>query len=208
MKKFSDNNNMRNLVSITSVILLSVFFVINAAAQSDIVIENTDAVDNEAAAQTDFEPLPSGYSGIELGMPVETVKNMLFDSPNFSYRGEPDVSMSPVKKQTVIDCDGVLYIDRGHFQFHDDGLYLITMVMDPEYIDHFSIYTKLRGKYGEPVSLDPERTVWDDGKIRISLERPLSLKYIDLEVFRRLQEESSSDKSMEALLRQDFLDSF
>ena len=170
----------------------------------------SDILSGEAAAATEaeFEPLPEGYGKIELGMEIESVKQQLFDDPNFNYRGEPDVSMNPSDNQQVIDCDGLVYVDRGYFQFHEDRLYLITMVLDREYIDHYSIYTALSKKYGEPDYLDPSKTVWEDGRIRLSLERPLSLKYIDLEVFKKIQDESYAESSIESMLRQDFIDSF
>ncbi len=152
--------------------------------------------------------LPDGYAGIRLGMDIEAVKEALGKDPNFSYRGEPDVSMRPLNNQQVIDCDGVYFVDRGYFQFDEDKLYLITMVLDREFMDHYSIYSALTEKYGEPDFLDPSKTFWEDDRVRISLERPLSIKYIDLEVFRKLQNKSSAEDTMESKLRQDFIDSF
>lgn len=209
--KYSDNYNMRISTSCIFIFIFTLFAVSSIAAQSDLLIDREPPeapADAQTVSEDEFKPLPDGYDGIQLGMAIETVKEMLMSSSGFSYRGEPDVSMSPVRKQTVIDCDGVLYIDRGYFQFEDDRLYIITMVMDPEFIDHYSIYTAFREKYGEPEYLDPQKTVWEDGSVRISLERPLSLKYIDIEVFDNLQQKSSAEKSIETELRQDFLDSF
>ena len=191
--------------------IISIFILILSGvglfAQSDIVVEEPSAGAADAG-QIVIEPLPDGYGSIQLGMSIETVEEHLFADPNFSYRGSPDVTMLPQKNRQVIDCDGVMYVERGYFQFNEGRLYLITLVLNEKYVDHYSIYAALKKKYGEPVFLDPSKTVWQDEKAEMSLERPLSIKYIDREVFQRLQAESTAEKSMEALLRQDFIDSF
>lgn len=173
-------------------------------AQSDIIIQD-EFPDN---TETGLAPLPGGYGEIKLGMDIADVEDKLFENPNFAYRGAPDVTMLPQDDRQVIDCEGLIYVDHGYFQFNDDKLYLITMVLDTEYIDHYSIYSTFIEKYGEPLFLDPSKTVWEDERVRVSLERPLSIKYIDKVVFEDLQKESSAGESMEAILRQDFLDSF
>ena len=163
----------------------------------------------EAATAADqFEPLPQGYGAIELGMELETVKERLFADPNFAYRGEPDVTMLPQGEQELIDCEGALFVDRAFFQFEDGRLYLIIMMMDPEYIDHYSIYTALSSKYGLPSSLNPSKSVWEDERVIVSLERPLSLKYMDRKVFESLQSESASERTFESEMREDFINSF
>lgn len=188
-------------------IFILIFFSVSLFAQSDIIIDEASS-EADNTGQNAPEPLPGGYGTIELGMSIDVVEEQLFSDPNFSYRGTPDVTMLPQDNRQVIDCDGLMYVERGYFQFNDDKLYLITMVLDEEYVDHYSIYTAFKKKYGEPLFLDPSKTVWQDERVEISLERPLSIKYIDREVFQRLQEESSAEKSIEALLRQDFIDSF
>jgi len=173
-------------------------------AQSDIVVDEAPPIASTAV----FQSLPGGYGEILLGMDIVDVEDRLFADPNFAYCGLPDVTMLPQDDRQVIDCDGLMYVDRGYFQFNEDKLYLITMVLDREYIDHYSIYSTFKQKYGDPLYLDPSKTVWEDEDVRISLERPLSIKYIDRTVFEALQQESSAGESMEKMLRQDFLGSF
>ena len=155
-----------------------------------------------------FSELPNGYSGISLGMEPDEVKQRLLESPDFSYRGEPDVSMLPRDRQELIDCDGTLFIDRAWFQFNEDRLYLIIMMLDREAVDHYSIFTSLSEKYGPPNSFSPEKAVWENDSVIISLERPLSVKYMDKEVFSRLQAESDAGEAVEAQLREEFLKTF
>lgn len=185
--------------------LITVFFISGAVySQSDIFIDAAPAPETDSGKM----PLPAGYGDIKLGMELADVEDKLFDNPNFAYRGAPDVTMLPQDDRQVIDCDGVMYVDRGYFQFNDNKLYLITMVLDTEYVDHYSVYSSFLEKYGQPLFLDPSKTVWEDESVRISLERPLSIKYIDKAVFEELQQNRSAGESMEEMLRQDFLDSF
>ncbi len=205
---------MENILKITgrtwAVILLLTFLFTGAAlsAQSDLKPVSPEP---ETAGTVDLprlSALPSGYGGIKLGMGLETVKDLLGADPNFNYRGEPDVTMMPQDKQELIDCEGVLFVDRAFFQFEDEKLYLIIMVMDQEYIDHYSIYTAFLKKYGEPDFLNPSKANWENEDIIISLERPLSIKYMDRKVFEGLQADSEARGTMEAVMREDFINSF
>ncbi|MDC7228200.1 MAG: hypothetical protein PQJ61_15670 [Spirochaetales bacterium] len=184
------------------IIIFAISFLFPVFSQSTISSEEG------RPAEAVFEDIPAGHGNIMLGMDIEDVKRELLKDTDFSYRGEPDVSMLPNDDNQVIDCDGAFYVERGYFQFDDDKLYLITMVLDEEYVDHYSIYAALKKKYGEPTFLDPSKTIWQNEKTSLSLERPLSIKYIDREVFRRLQQESAAAESVESMLRQDFIDSF
>ncbi|MDC7126415.1 MAG: hypothetical protein PQJ46_12660 [Spirochaetales bacterium] len=176
-------------------------------SQSNYSVETETSVSDGQNVEK-YESLPSGYSGIKLGMVLEKVEDALFEDPNFSYRGAPDVTMLPQTDRQVIDCDGVTNVKHAYFQFNDNKLYIITIVMNPEYIDHYSIYSALKKKYGPPEYLDPSKTIWRNDNVEISLERPLSIKYIDRKVFEKLQAESHAEKSTESILRQEFIDSF
>jgi hypothetical protein len=190
------------------ILFLILFVGTGLSAQSDLDIKaaGTEIPSEDGAAV--FSQLPGGYGDIELGMNLETVKDRLLSDPNFDYRGEPDVTMLPQAQTELIDCGGALFVDRAFFQFEDEKLYLIIMVMDQEYVDHYSIYSALLKKYGEPSFLNPSKANWEDENVIISLERPLSLKYIDKQVFERLQAGRKAESTMEALIREDFINSF
>ena len=72
-------------------------------------------------------------------------------------------------------------------------------------MDHYSVFSTLCKKYGNPQSLDPEKSVWQNEGIIMSLERPLTLKYTDRAVFESLQKESLVQKSGEEVSRDIFL---
>ena len=73
-------------------------------------------------------------------------------------------------------------------------------------MDHYSIFSKLCEKYGNPASLNPEKSEWSDSSVIMSLERPLTLKYMDKAVFDSLQNESKVNKSVEENSRDRFLE--
>jgi hypothetical protein len=148
------------------------------------------------------------FYGISLRDSLEAVKDGLKRHPYFSYRGDPDLSFLPQTTKTVIDCEGRSYVRRGLFQFSGEKLYIMTLYLNPEKVDYFSLFTTLTKRYGRPVSLDPSAAVWQNGQTRLSLEKPLTFKYIDKETFDKLKTEGETQKSFEEQARQKFLESF
>lgn len=158
------------------------------------------------------DPLPSGYRNIKFGMTVDEVKKELKKDMNFGFRGDRDVSLLPGgENRVLIETDTsknapYSFLEKCWFQFHDNKLYTITITMRSSKMDHYSIYTTLVNKYGEPSALNPEKTEWTDDNTIISLERPLTLKYTDKKVFEKLQSDAMIKKSAEEQAKQDFLD--
>jgi hypothetical protein len=66
----------------------------------------------------------------------------------------------------------------------------------------------LTAKYGEPKTLDPREAVWEDETTRMSLERPLTVKYIDLTVFNQIIADSKLESGNELKNREEFLSEF
>jgi hypothetical protein len=154
------------------------------------------------------EAPPRGFRSIELGMDIEEVKQLLIDDPLFDYRGDPDISFLPLPPQTHIETSGSSFIRRAYFQFDQDLLYIIILSMDPERLDYYTLYTTLSEKYGQPTSLDPTGAVWRFEGLRLSLERPLSVKYIDSTVFEALQEEGQVQEDLWEISKDNFLQQF
>ena len=156
------------------------------------------------------DPLPHGYGDITLGMSVGDVKDALKKNPAFGYRGDRDVSLSPGTKQTLIETDatyaGYSYFDRCWFQFVDDKLYIITINLNQEKVDHYSVFSKLCQKYGGPNSISPRKSQWTDDDVMMSLERPLTLKYIDAKVYNERQDAANVEKTIGEQNRDAFLE--
>ena len=156
------------------------------------------------------EALPFGYAKIKLGMSVDEVKQALKDDLQFGYRGDRDVSLLPGANRVLIETDatsnGYSFLDRCWFQFYNGKLYIITINMSQQKMDHYSVFDKLCKKYGNPKSLDPEKSTWQNDSVIMSLEKPLTLKYTDKVVFDKLQEESHANKSVADMSRENFLE--
>ncbi|MBI9102132.1 MAG: hypothetical protein JEY99_06940 [Spirochaetales bacterium] len=161
-----------------------------------------------AEENLDFQPLPKGFQDITLGLSMDETRAALMDDAWFLFRGEPDVSLLSSPNQTLIDSRGADYVSRGLFQFKDDFLYTITIILNSERMDYFSMFTSFNQKYGEFSSLNPDMAVWEDDTVRISLEKPLSVKYIHKETFETLRREAARGINLGTMNRQEFIDQF
>ena len=73
-------------------------------------------------------------------------------------------------------------------------------------MDHYSIFSALCKKYGRPNSVSPDKTLWENDDYSMSLERPLTLKYIDKNIFNQLQQKSLVNPSGSEITREMFLE--
>jgi hypothetical protein len=159
----------------------------------------------ELHAQT---PLPRTFRNFSLGMELEALKSALQSDTIFYFRGDRDVSFLPVREQSLVETTGFSFIRRAFFQLIDGKLFLMAFTLDPGQIDHYSVYAALVEKYGEPRFLDPKQAVWESGNIRLSIERPLTVKYLDTQVFDGIIADSRAAESTELYAREDFLNGF
>ncbi len=154
--------------------------------------------------------LPDGFSEIHLGMKVDELKDALKKDHQFGYRGDRDVSLSPNDGQILIETDAenepFSFLERCYFQFADEKLYIITINLKDSKIDHYSVLTKLIEKYGNPDEIKPDKSTWKDDSVIMSLERPLTLKYVDAKAFNERQDKANIDKTAGEKALEDFLD--
>ncbi len=164
-----------------------------------------------AAAQSAAVPpraLPRGFRGLALGMEIEQVKKALAADPLYRYRGDPDVSFLPQTRQSLIECGGSSWIRRAYFQFADSRLFIMILVLDAQKLDHYTLFTALSSKYGEPSTLDPQESVWLSDQVRFSLEKPLTVKYIDEEAFSRIVQKGAAAEDLDRVSRESFVEQF
>lgn len=179
-----------------------------AVAVVFLTVSATTALAQEAEkeAPKDAPPaVPRAYRGIGLGMSMEEVKEALKADGLYAYRGDPDVSLLPRPSETLIEVAGTSFVRRAFFQFYEDRLFVMILSLNEKEIDHYSVFTSLSGKYGKPSTLSPSESVWLDEATRLSVERPLALKYIDRATFDELKAKGEAIRSYEELLRADFL---
>jgi hypothetical protein len=153
-------------------------------------------------------PPPTVFRTIALGMTIDQVKESLRKDALYQYRGDPDVSFLPLSGESLIECEGSSYLSRAYFQFADGKLYVLILVLDQKKLDHYSMFTALTGKYGEPASFNPTEAVWQSEAVRFSLERPLTVKYIDRRVFEDQVARGAAQQDLEQLSRERFIEQF
>lgn len=156
------------------------------------------------------EELPHGYKKIQLGMTLEETKENLLKDSDFGFHGERDVSLIPNSSKTLIETDaerglGSNFLTRCWFQFSNNELYIITININPQKMDYYSLFTKLTQKYGKPSSFDPKSATWKDDEVTMSLEKPLTLKYIDNKRFDETQNYSTIQASPTEITQEMFL---
>ncbi|MBR0030712.1 MAG: hypothetical protein IJP61_00265 [Treponema sp.] len=157
--------------------------------------------------------LPAGFGKVKLGMSFEDAKSALKSDSQFGYRGDRDVSLSPSDGESVIETDTRItapysYISKSWLQFSDKKLYVLTMNLNEERVDYYSVFSKLCEKYGNPSEISPKKSVWRDSSVIMSLEKPLTLRFIDSSAFKGKNESSSVSKSASEQMKGQFLDSF
>ncbi len=158
------------------------------------------------ATSSPAQELQRGFSSIELGMGLEEAKRALEDDPSFRYRGDPDVQFLPLTEIPLIETEGRAFIDRAVLQFRNGSLAVLSLMLDRGRLDYFSVYESLVSRYGEPVRLDPGQAVWEDGTTRLTLERPLTVKYIDLPTLNALIEAGRAEEALDEITRERFLE--
>lgn len=152
--------------------------------------------------------IPREYRGIRLGMAPDDVKSRLSEDPWFDFRGDPDISMLERPRASLIDAGGSLFIARGLFQFEEEALATIMLELEPTTIDWFTVYTALEDKYGPPTDMTPARAWWEDRNTRLALERPLTVKYLDLGVLGTAAAEEEDRRAWRETAREEFLGEF
>ena len=154
------------------------------------------------------EELPLGYKDIKLGQSFEEVRSILEKDSSFGFRGDRDVSLLPTEERVLIETSGSSFFDRCWFQFYEDKLYSIVLNINLDRMDYFSMFKNFTLKYGEPSYLNPSKSEWKNNSVVLSLEKPLTVKYLDVKVFDELQNSSEVATSAEEYLRKKFLESF
>jgi len=196
------------------IILLLTFF-LGFIPVSQSPAQERFTVGSEAQSQAEFsqstgdsEGPPRQFRALSLGMALDDLKSALIKDGLFLFRGDRDVSFIPIREETLVETTGLSYIRRAYFQLSGGAVFIMSFSLDTQIMDHYSVFTTFVKKYGQPLSLSPSEAVWESDDTRVSIERPLTVKYIDKTVFDRLIEESKTREKWELLLREEFLSDF
>lgn len=151
----------------------------------------------------------SSFYGLRIGMGIDQAKEVLKENSSlFDYRGDPDVYFLPAKEQTLIECASKGYVKRIFLQFKDKVLFSIIVDLNTDKIDYFTLFTALNEKYGAFDKFTPDYVYWEKSDIRLSLEKPLTVKYLDLSTFRKIVDDSKAGIVLEEESLKDFLKEF
>jgi len=172
-----------------------------------LVLFPVHAQENTGVA-ADAGTLPRQFRGMVLGMGLDELKQALQDDELFQFRGDRDVSFLPAREESLVESSGTSFIKRAFFQIRDGAVFIMAFTLNTEMMDHYSVFTGLVEKYGQPSYLDPKEAVWENEESRIAIERPLTVKYIDKKVFDDIISESTLIQSRRVRQRQEFLDEF
>ena len=199
---------MKNPVLISLFMMFLFVFGLHAQEGSNLLEYDIPGPERRSLAPENPEELPRHFRNLALGMSLNDLKSVLAKDMNFAFRGDRDVSFLPVREQTLVETAGISYIRRAYFQLVNESVYIMSFSLDTRIMDHYSVFTTFIKKYGEPKSLSPGEAVWDNGETRISIERPLTVKYIDRTVFDRLIADSRTGEKLELMAREEFLSDF
>ena len=197
---------------LTVFLISALLFPIRLAAQTEAA--QTGAASSGATAPSGADgasgtaAVPASFRGFSLGMDLDALKSALKEDGLFNFRGDRDVSFLPNREQSLIETTGFSFIRRAFFQLRDGKVFIMAFNLDTILVDHYSVYTSFVKKYGEPSTLNPREAVWESEGVRAAIERPLTVKYIDKQVFNEIVSESETSESAELLRRQEFLDDF
>ena len=191
-----------------SVVLIILFSLLTPIFAQETLEFTIPEPETKSLAPETPEEVPRQFRGITLGMALDELKTALIADKLFSFRGDRDVSFLPVREETMVETTGLSYIRRAFFQLTGEAVYIMSFSLDTRQIDHYSVFTSFVKKYGEPVELSPGEAVWESETTRVSIERPLTVKYIDMTVFNRLLEDAKTRESLEVLRRENFLGDF
>ena len=183
---------------LTAVLVSALLFPIPLTAQTE----------TAQGAAPGADGIPASFRGFSLGMDLEALKSALEEDRLFNFRGDRDVAFLPNREQSLIETTGFSFIRRAFFQLRDGKVFIMAFNLDTSLVDHYSVYTSFVKKYGEPAALNPQEAVWESEELRVAVERPLTVKYIDKQVFNEIVSESETSESAELLRRQEFLDDF
>jgi hypothetical protein len=163
---------------------------------------------NAGDPEGDERQLPRQFRELVLGMSLDDLKEALIKDSMFNFRGDRDVSFIPIREESLVETTGSSFVRRAFFQLRDGVLFIMAFTLNTGMMDYYTVFTDLTGKYGPPSYLDPREAVWENEEVRIAVERPLTVKYIDKKVFDDIINESSVIQSRRVQERQEFLDEF
>lgn len=139
---------------------------------------------------------------------MDQIKELLLTHGDFSYRGEPVVTLMEREGVQVIEAPGAFFIRYGYFQFENDLLVGITLEMNQSQLDHHRFFRHFYEKYGRPGKMNPLVARWEDESTYLLLERPLTIKYLERQSIEEALEGQREEISIMEMSREAYIEQF
>ncbi len=182
------------------------------------VYNDTSPTDDTLSTDdTSLLPLANGFFNVELGFTFDEVVAILQNDPLLVVLEEPEIFVVPESDQKVIRADGVKddatgyrFIQEAFFRFNDDDrLVVLSMSLNTNIIDYFSLFEVHDKKYGNANVITPNKAQWNNENTMLIIERPLTVKYIMNSFIRPQQDQYNTiEQQAREQYREDFLSFF
>ena len=171
---------------------LCTYFIFPQYATNDAYTSNNNEVNNNVSITNDavmgrkpaFIDIPiTGFKNIKLGASREdTIKAILSDNtmtlPKQYMTGTIDLLAE--ESDSFLALEENKFYKSGYFIFKDNQLYSITIYFQSNQVDFLELLSALNAKYSKGSFIDANTVAWQNGDIRIILERPSIVKYINM----------------------------
>lgn len=151
--------------------------------------------------------LPTGFRKFHFGLSRRQTEDFLKDNSFFRQFRPPELTFLNNPRRDLLTIYGKGFVKKGNFLFYKDRLFSIEILLNSDRMDYFRLFDTLFRKYGKPQTMNPKTAVWKSKETRLSLEFPLTLKYIDRKVFQEItrnddQKKTATEESRKAFLKE------
>ena len=125
----------------------------------------------------------TGFKDIQLGSTRDDVINAILSDntmilPKKYMTGSVDIAAE--ESATFLALEENKFYKSGYFIFKNDSLYSITIHFQLNQVDFLELLSALNSKYSKGAFLDANTVAWQNGNMRMILERPSIVKYINM----------------------------
>ena len=125
----------------------------------------------------------TGFKDIQLGSTRDDVINAILSDntmilPKKYMTGSVDIAAE--ESATFLALEENKFYKSGYFIFKNDSLYSITIHFQQNQVDFLELLSALNSKYSKGAFLDANTVAWQNGNMRMILERPSIVKYINM----------------------------
>lgn len=138
--------------------------------------------------------LSTGYRGVLLGMSLKKVREILKKDRLLEIDIRTDFGDLDEEPYHVLRARNVPYIKSVYYQFGTTQsvkrkLFAIIIHFNKRYNSFHMLYNKMKKKYGEAKLLTPRMAIWENTKVKIMINSPSTVKFIDLKLYKLMQRE-------------------